>query len=86
MNNKLTKPLLRVWLSLASIAAFVTGWAALSHAPKPTPLAVPVVQVTVPDLPPVPDLQELRTGRRVTVPSISVNPSFGFPRLRARGS
>lgn len=88
MNNKLTKPLLRIWLSLASIATFATGWAMLAHAPKPAPLMAPpaeVTSLTLPELQPIPGLQELRNGRPAS-PSISINRAVGFPRLRARGS
>lgn len=87
--TRLTKTLLRIWLSASSVGAFALGWAALSHAPKPAPLdpqpTQPTASVQVPALEPIPSLEELVQG---TAPSglAQQSFSFNFPMLRARGS
>lgn len=94
--HKLTKPLLHLYLSLASVAAFAIGWVFLAHSPKPAPLlpSQPQSQVQVstfvqPTLEPVPSLNDyLKNGNGNVTSSLPVfqSPSITFPRLRTRGS
>ncbi len=89
MMNRLTKSLLRIWISTSSVGAFAIGWSALAHSPKPSPLQVPAGSVSTPaELPaldPVPSLEDLLQGPAA---SHSAQPSlvFSMPMLRTRGS
>jgi len=92
--HKLTKPLLHLYLSLGSVAAFAIGWVFLAHSPKPAPLvpSQPQSQVQVstmvqPTLEPVPSLNDyLKNGNATSSLPVFQSPSFNFPRLRTRGS
>lgn len=87
--NKITRKILRIWISLSSMGVFLVGWVALAHAPKPAPLvtqeAVVSVDTPLPSLEPVPSLESLVGGSgqlNFSQPNIAVN----LPRLRTRGS
>lgn len=87
--NRLTKSLLRIWISTSSVGAFAIGWSALAHSPKPAPLQVQAASVSapaeLPTLDPVPSLEDLLQG---SAASNAPQPSFVFsmPMLRTRGS
>jgi hypothetical protein len=85
--HKVTKAIIHIWISLASMAAFVFGWAVFAHAEKPAPLVVqqtPSVSV-VPTLEPIPSIDELVRSSSQSMQFFQ-NPNFSPPRLRARGS
>ncbi|MCA9937640.1 MAG: hypothetical protein KC418_03290 [Anaerolineales bacterium] len=93
--NKLTKILLRLWISLMSVATFVAGWAMLSHAQKPAPLTPTApaqtttnTTINMPELAPIPSLEELVGSNETANQPVFVQPSVstGFPRMRTRGS
>lgn len=55
---KLWKRLIRVWMTLASLASFLVGWVVLAHSPKPdqfNPANIPAM----PRLDPVPSLDQV---------------------------
>jgi hypothetical protein len=86
--SKVTKSIMHVWISLASIAAFVFGWAIFAHADKPAPLVVqqttsPVLEA--PALEPIPSIDELLLSSSRSM-QLSQRPASSFPRLRTRGS
>lgn len=89
--TKITKYLIRFWLTGASLAGFALGWILIAHAPKPEPLAAPAVEwFTAPaerELPPIPSLASLTQGK---TENASILPqtffSRGLPRLRTHGS
>ena len=88
--HKLTKPLLHLYLSLASVAAFAIGWVFLAHSPKPAPLLAAPSQVQVsnsvqPTLEPIPSLNDYLNSNTSSVPLFQ-SPAVTFPRLRTRGS
>lgn len=92
--NKLTKNLLRIWISTTSVIAFAAGWIALAHAPKPAPLDIQSVAILSSiespttdsfDLEPVPSLEGLLQGSVQTATS-QRSFNFNLPRLRTRGS
>lgn len=98
------KPLklaLRIWFTIISVLAFMTGWALLSHAPKPAPfvpaqntssLLSPGTSSQVPTLPPVPSLSSLINNSSAAqnvqpLPSMPSVPASSFaPSFRTRGS
>jgi len=87
--NKITKNILRVWISIASIIIFGIGWITLAHAQKPTPLNIQTVEVytsTKPfELAPILSFEDLiQSPNRPTVSQPNVN--INMPRLRTRGS
>jgi hypothetical protein len=86
--HKLTKTLLHLWISLASLAAFALGWAFIAHAQKPAPLEAPQVQVSVPApsaLQPVPSLDDYLNDQALQPQSMPA-PNIVVPRLRSGGS
>jgi hypothetical protein len=86
--HKLTKTVLHLWISLASIAAFALGWAFVAHAQKPAPLVAPVVQVAVPTqaaLDAVPSLDDYLNNDSLQIQSMPA-PNIVLPRLRSGGS
>ena len=92
--NKITKNILRIWISLSSLVLFAIGWIALAHAEKPAPLAsqftstttsIIVESVDSVELAPVPSLEDLtQTNNLPAISQPTVN--FSMPRLRTRGS
>ena len=86
--HRLTKAILRIWITVVSSIAFLVGWAALAHSPKPEPLVtqpIAVVQESLAPLAPLPTLKQLQTAGGA-LQSQSPATTFSFPRLRARGS
>ena len=86
--HKLTKTLMHVWLSLASVLGFVFGWAFVAHAQKPAPLIAPEVQTIAynqPELQPIPTLNDYLSNSAFVAP-VFQNPTVSLPRLRTRGS
>lgn len=90
MMNKITRTLLRIWLTLTSVAVFAVGWAAIAHSPKPAPLAIQSAELIsaadIPDLEPIPSLESLTQGSARTTTSSQTGFNFSLPRLRTRGS
>jgi len=61
------KTLLHIWITLASIAAFLIGWVGLAHAPKPLqPQSAAstdtTTTTTLAPLPPMPSLSQVQQG------------------------
>lgn len=83
----MTKSIMHIWISLASITAFVFGWAIFAHAEKPAPLVAqqPPSVIVVPALEPIPSIDELVRSNAQSM-QLFQNPTFSQPRLRARGS
>jgi len=86
--HKLTKKILHLLVSLASVGAFAIGWIFIAHSPKPAPLVKSQVQNSnsaLPTLEPIPSLNDYLKN---SAPSVQVfqSPSVSFPRLRTRGS
>ena len=55
---KIWKNLIRIWLTLASLASFLAGWIVLAHSPKPNqfnPSDIP----SMPRLGPVPSIDQV---------------------------
>lgn len=90
--NKITKNMLRIWISITSMMIFAMGWITLAHAQKPAPLTVQITEAAPSAAPadslnlePVPSLEDLtQSSKRPTISQPSVN--FNMPRLRTRGS
>jgi hypothetical protein len=87
---------LRIWIAITSILSFIFGWMLFSHSGKPAPLISTQQPVgsqpsnyAMPDLPPVPSIDQLTTGSSALQPLPSLpqttSPNF-FPRFRSRGS
>ncbi len=58
---KIWKNLIRMWLTLVSLASFLVGWVVIAHAPKPNqfnPASVPAM----PKLDPVPSLDQVMSS------------------------
>jgi len=87
--NKITKNILRIWISITSIIVFAIGWITLAHAQKPTPLTSQTAEVfstsELPELAPIPSLEDLTDNLSQPV-FIQPNVNFNMPRLRTRGS
>jgi hypothetical protein len=98
MKNKAFQTLLKVWITVASVAAFLFGWIVLGHSGKPvsasastTPLDTTTSQLApLPTLPPLPSLSSSGGNTLQALPLIQSQvqqPSSSFlPRLRTRGS
>lgn len=101
-NNTWFRILLRVWIAMTSVAAFIGGWAFFGHSGKPVsasdailnpdPQVAGPVQVTpLPTLAPLPTFNgqaaNIQPLPQQQLPQVS-QPSFQFsqPRLRSRGS
>lgn len=85
MNTpKLQRTILRVWISAASLASFVFGWAILAQSPRPSQNASPASAASnsqALNLPPVPTLDPaLLQG----APSAAASPLI-IPSLPQRG-
>ena len=91
--QKLTKPLLHLYITLGSLVAFAIGWAFLAHSPKPAPLVLaPLEQAQIqasdfaqPTLEPIPSLNDYLKNGSSSV-TVFQSPVVTFPRLRTRGS
>jgi hypothetical protein len=88
--NKWTKTGLRIWIAITSVVGMLLGWVTLAHAGKPAPLfpqsaqAAQAQSIQIPDLQPVPSLQELRKN---SAPAANVPIfQFSFPVMRTGGS
>jgi hypothetical protein len=82
---KILKSSMRVWLTIASVISFFTGWALLAHAQKPAPLQFnpPAVSSPSSNSP----FQSFNNGQSGNFPFASQNqPFFGRSRLRTGGS
>ncbi|MEJ2710609.1 MAG: hypothetical protein P8074_23555 [Anaerolineales bacterium] len=89
---KSMKGILRIWITTASVAGFMGGWALLAHAEKPAPIEnKPSVsaQAPLPTLQPLQPLKSNNFNNSSNLQQFSVQPqqqrSF-FPRLRTGGS
>ncbi len=86
MKQNFIRPLLRWWITLTSVAAFVTGWVVLGHfnnGASADPAASPAQASSLPTLAPLPTLESAPSMRPIQV----AQPSFqsGF-RLRTGAS
>jgi hypothetical protein len=86
---KITKAIIRVWITTTSVVGFLGAWGLLSHAPKPAPM---INQPTISLSTSVDNFQlpELPQGDG-NFQSLQPQPSFStaqamFPQLRTRGS
>jgi hypothetical protein len=88
--HKLTKWVLRTWITIASAIAFAAGWFALAQAEQPaqsaqteqTQQTEQTVSTTAVVLSPVPSLDDLSTGN--TEPGFTIVQAA--PQLRTGGS
>ena len=55
---KVWKSLIRIWLTLVSVASFLIGWVVIAHAPKPNQFKASSVPA-MPKLDPVPSLDQV---------------------------
>jgi len=82
---KFFKSALRVWITVASLFGFLTGWAVLAHSPKPQPYVDPS-RVTL-GLDPVPQFSDLIGGSDgLGGPRINRTVRAFMPRFRTAGS
>ena len=82
---KILKSSMRVWLTIASVISFFTGWALLAHANKPAPLQFNTPSISSPasNSP----FQSFNSNQSSSFPFTSQNQSFfGRGRLRTGGS
>ena len=99
MKTKAFQTLLKAWITIASVAAFLFGWIVLGHSGKPvnantvsTTLDTSSTTSSVSALPTLPPLPTLGTSSSNSntlqaLPQIQSQPSTSFlPRLRTRGS
>jgi hypothetical protein len=96
--HKLTLSILRMWMALLSLVAFLFGWVVFAHSQKPQPVSAagasqaPAELAPLRGLPPLPEIGqpavELQPLQPLQQPSFSANlgASWGMPGLRARGS
>ena len=87
--NKITKNILRIWITVSALVLFGIGWVTLAHAQKPASLASQFTNtasvVETVSLMPVPSLNDFtETINRPVISQPSVN--FNMPRMRTRGS
>jgi hypothetical protein len=87
---KTYKTLLRIWITLASTAAFLIGWIGLAHSPKPVQAqsaSSANSTTTLDPLPPMPSLDQVQQSNTVVSPFVSSShSSFSRPVFRSRGS
>ncbi len=98
MKTKAFQTLLKVWITIASVAAFLFGWIVLGHSGKPVaansgttttdPSTNAPSYTTLPTLPPLPNLGTSSSGSSLqALPQTQSQPSTSFlPRFRTRGS
>lgn len=85
--DQLFKTGLRIWLTITTLIAFLTGWGLLAHSQKPVPLTSPsalLSSLVIPELAPVPSLEQLQQGPQVSLSIPKFNSSL--PVLRTMGS
>ena len=90
--NKITKKILRIWITVSSLILFAIGWITLAHAEKPAPLALQMVDnasqtetTETLELAPVLSLEDFsQTANQPTISQPTAN--IIMPRLRTRGS
>ncbi len=65
---KLWKNLIRIWLTLVSLASFLVGWVVIAHAPKPGQFqpanVLPANVPAMPKLDPVPSLDQVMNSNQ----------------------
>ncbi len=87
---KIVKNLIRVWITSASVAGFVGGWAFFAHAGKPAPLmggSPTQAQLgPLPTLEPLPPLDGFSTNLQPLFSLPQTRAMSIFPRLRTSGS
>jgi len=87
---KIYKNFLRIWITLASTAAFLIGWIGLAHSPKPVQAqsaSSTNTSTTLAPLPPMPSLSQVQQNNTVVSPFVSSSQSsFSRPVFRSRGS
>ncbi len=83
---KLLKFGLNFWITITSVASFLTGWILLAHAPKPIQNnSSPRVEVApLPTLEPLAPLSDFNSGFNNAQPQAQSSPFFNFqPRRRS---
>lgn len=86
-KNSMFRAMIKVWIALTSLAAFLFGWAILGHSGKPVSAGVSVQPQLqpIPTLAPIPPLNT-NTGFQ-PLPQQQSAPSFNFfGGFRTRGS
>ncbi len=88
---KLWKNLIRIWLTLVSLASFLVGWVVIAHAPKPNQFKPVSVSVpAMPKLDPVPSLDQVMNSDQSQTQNFfqlqSAQPIARSPVLRSGGS
>ncbi len=90
MKNQAFRTLLKIWIGLASMLAFLFGWVTFAHSGKPVSAsggsaANPPAQIA--PLPTLEPLPPLGSSRQVQPLQQIPQQSFNFiPRMRTRGS
>ncbi len=95
--QKISKTVMHIWITIASLGAFVFSWVLLIHSPKPAPLAAfkPRAAQSAPadpsQLQPIPSLNDLlnaapRSGSGLNLQSNTTTTFQSAPRLHSRGS
>lgn len=81
------RTLIKIWIALTSLAAFLAGWILLGHSGKPVSASAasqPAQIAPLPTLAPIAPLDSNSTGLQ---PMPAQQPSFQFlPRMRTMGS
>ncbi len=91
---KLWKNLIRIWLTLVSLASFLVGWVVIAHAPKPGQFqpanVLPANVPAMPKLDPVPSLDQVMNSDQSQTQNFfqlqSAQPITRSPVLRSGGS
>jgi hypothetical protein len=92
---QLYKNLLRIWIAIASVIAFVLGWIGLAHSPKPiqnssastTTTTTTTTTAQLAPLPPMPSISQVQQDSFVPAPFVSSPQiSNAAPVFRGRGS
>ncbi len=92
MKTKSFQNLLRTWIAVGSLTAFLGGWIILGHSGKPVELSAGGATAnTTSLLPPLPTLAPLTSttnnnNRSLQPLQSAPNTSFTQPRFRTRGS
>jgi hypothetical protein len=94
--DKLLKIALRLWFTFVSVLTFLVGWVMFANSSKPTAVMVAnpppqVTSITIPQLAPIPSLQQLQLNPQIasssqTSPSINLKLSPSLPLLRTKKS
>ena len=89
MKMKPFQNLLKTWIAIASVGAFMGGWILLGHSGKPvdtSALANTTNNSLVSSLPTLAPLPQINSRSLQALPQSSSSTSFFQPRLRTRGS